>query len=178
MRKRRPREKSYQLLQELRVAFPDETWVQIGARIGLSRSGTFEVLYDPTGAKARSRKEKAYKVQCPQCGGPMWYDAGVKGQPGVRRPTMLCKDCRVVQMRREQQLRVGHGKRQLQALALLAAEGEVRYGAFPGLLSISEDHVGILLHRLRQHGLIERPSRGIYVITEAGLKVLQDEGLL
>lgn len=62
------------------------TWAQIADRLDLSRSYVSDLYVDPSGERARARKE-SYRQPCPRCGNPMSGSNGITGSPS------MCSDC-------------------------------------------------------------------------------------
>lgn len=94
---------------------------------------------------------------CVDCGGETRY-AG-----HGRRTSERCGKCARALVGR---LRVGKGKVQRRVLAYLADYGDVPYSEIEKGLGVPYHSLSQVMHRLLKAGLVERPRRGVYRLTE------------
>lgn len=101
-----------------------------------------------------SREAKRRRTgTCEDCGATTRYNGG-KGKP----VSSLCLSCAA---KRSGVAKRGTGPRGQQLLALLDG-GPMRFTEIATALGIPNTHMGWLIGRLLEYGLIERPKRGWY----------------
>lgn len=107
---------------------------------------------------------------CERCGAETRYGGLMRhGRTGVSR---FCVPCGRDVTRERMVLTRGTGTRGQQVLSLLA-ERPYRFLELAQEIGVTKNCMGQLLHRLRAYGLVERPERGLYVLTEAGREKLR-----
>lgn len=101
----------------------------------------------------RSREAKRRRTgTCEDCGTETRYN-------GRTAPvSTLCLPCASA---RSAAAKIGTGSAQSRVLAFIG-EGERRFVEIMRGCGMTHGHTSVCLHRMRRHGLLERPRRGVY----------------
>jgi hypothetical protein len=130
---------------------------EISERLGISRSHVSHLCspksYATTLRLSREAKRRRTGT-CVDCGGPTAYS-------GTPTPSERCGDCATLHYAPiYAAARRGVGPKAGAALTYLSEPR--RYSELRDHLAITGAHTGVLLHRLRKYGLIERLGHGLY----------------